>query len=392
MTLSFHTPMTDEPSFVSVHPADKSRHRTFWITDNAITDELWHDTDRLRAEYDEFYASAGARYLLVATDTAPLTGKKHLHVFLSFANAKTYRAVRARLPRGDHVATFSCQTEAHQQHCISYGRSKECFFEWGTAPVTAQAAGDAERERWENALSMARRGRLDGIPASMLVPHYRNFVSIRNDSLSARSFPDGTDIRRRFVWLVSHPGTGKSALAREIADGIVGTTDSCYNKISNTKWWDGYSGERFTLIDDFAPGFPTDVKQAMKIWCDRYAFRGEPKGGSMLIRPEYIFVTSNYSIQQCFGKVVDDLYEDTPDSLAMERRFTVIDMNYVEYKKPSYEAKKEQILSLLDLPEPQGEPEPAEPATLPLPIPVVPSSTIMVDDNPDLFTPDFFLF
>jgi len=112
----------------------------------------------------------------------------------------------------------------------------------------------------------------------------------------------------------------------------------------------------------------------------------------MLIRPEYIFVTSNYSIQQCFGKVVDDLYEDTPDSLAMERRFTVIDMNYVEYKKPSYEAKKEQILSLLDLPEPQGEPEPAEPATLPLPIPVVPSSTIMVDDNPDLFTPDFFLF
>lgn len=391
MTLSFHKPMTDEPSFDAVSAADKSRHRTFWITDNAVSDELWLDTDRLRAEYDEYFHGANAKYLLLAADTAPLTGKKHLHIFLSFANAKTYSAVRSRLPRGKNVATFSCQTEAHQQHCISYGRSKERFFEWGTAPITAQAAGDAERERWENALSMARLGRLDAIPASMLVPHYRNFVSIKNDAMSARSFPDGTDIRRRFVWLVSHPGTGKSALAREIADLITGQRDSCYNKVSNTKWWDGYAGEKFTLIDDFAPGFPTDVKQAMKIWCDRYAFRAEPKGGSMLIRPEYIFVTSNYTIQQCFGKVVNDLYEDTPDSLAMERRFTVIDMDWVEYKKESYEAKKAQILSLFGLPEHRSEPEPAELATVPLPVPIEPPDPILVNPNPDLFTPDFLI-
>lgn len=384
--------MSDEPTFDAVPDSDKTRHRTFWITDNAVADDLWLDSERLHAEYDEYFNATSPKYLLLAADTAPLTGKKHLHIFVSFTYAKTYRAVRTRLPRGKNVATFSCQTEAHQQHCVAYGRSKERFYEWGTAPITAKSAGDTERERWEDALSMARMGRLDAIPANMLVPHYRNFVSIKNDALQARSFPNGTDIRRRFVWLVSAPGTGKSALAREIADGIVGKTDACYNKISNTKWWDGYSGERFTLIDDFAPGFPTDVKQAMKIWCDRYAFRGEPKGGSMLIRPDFIFVTSNYTIQQCFGKVVDDLYEHTPDSLAMERRFTVIDMNYVEYKKQSYEDKKMQILSLLDLPEPPGEPEPEEPATLPLPIPIVPADPILVNPDPDLFTPEFLVF
>lgn len=38
----------------------------------------------------------------------------------------------------------------------------------------------------------------------------------------------------------------------------------------------------------------------IKQWCDHYPFKANQKGSQLLIRPEKIIVTSNYSIRECF--------------------------------------------------------------------------------------------
>jgi len=46
------------------------------------------------------------------------------------------------------------------------------------------------------------------------------------------------------------------------------------------KWWDGYSGQRVVLLEDFRHA---DLADYLKIWTDRYPFTAEIKGGT--VRP-----------------------------------------------------------------------------------------------------------
>lgn len=60
--------------------------------------------------------------------------------------------------------------------------------------------------------------------------------------------------------------------------------------------------------------------QHLKIWADRYPFTAEIKGGSIAISPSFtLIVTSNYEPGLCF--------HSPQDVEAIERRFTVIEMN-----------------------------------------------------------------
>ena len=74
---------------------------------------------------------------------------------------------------------------------------------------------------------------------------------------------------------------------------------SLYLKAQN-KWWDGYTGQKAVLIDDF------DLQGAcishhLKIWTDRWGCTGEIKGAQIPLAHERFYVTSNYHPSQIFG-------------------------------------------------------------------------------------------
>lgn len=93
-------------------------------------------------------------------------------------------------------------------------------------------------------------------------------------------------------------------------DYAVRTLDLLYVNSIN-KWYDGYKNEKCVLISDVETSHSSWLRY-FKIWADRYPFTAEIKGSSMIIRPKFIFVPSNFE----FRKVIPDSLVD-----AIEARF-----------------------------------------------------------------------
>ena len=106
-------------------------------------------------------------------------------------------------------------------------------------------------------------------------------------------------------WYWGPTGTGKSSGARK-------KFPNSYIK-SHNKWWDGYNGEDSVLIDDVDKNSEKWLGPLLKTWADHYPFKAEFKGGSSVIRPKHIVVTSNWSM--------DDMFTDQNVLEPLKRRF-----------------------------------------------------------------------
>ena len=128
----------------------------------------------------------------------------------------------------------------------------------------------------------------------------------------------------RGIWLHGPAGCGKSTWARAFATDHGGM----YEKAQN-KWFDGYNGEKCIVLDDLDTNA---LNHYLKIWADKYACKGEVKGGTVWLNHDYFIVTSNYSIHDIVSmgipewKPVDHALED-----ALDRRFRVMDLGNNEY-------------------------------------------------------------
>ena len=141
---------------------------------------------------------------------------------------------------------------------------------------------------------------------------------IHQDALLSRSDIDG---ELENLWYVGPPGTGKSLCARE-------KFPEHYLKALN-HWWDGYAGESTVIIDEWELTSGKFLGHHLKIWADRYAFKMEVKGSTLPPqRPKRIIITSNYTIEECFGA-------DPTLTAAVRRRFRVVDFALEPYISPT---------------------------------------------------------
>lgn len=194
-------------------------------------------------------------------------------------------------------------------------------WEYGVCPMSRQEAasrgGDATRLMYETVVNYAVSSDFQSIRQEypdLLVRHSASLMTVRT-MLQAmpESLPAGTVCG---IWLTGLPGTGKSTSVRRMHGAEL------YTKNPN-KWFDGYDPNihKYMVIEDLQPDHfraPYAMDYHLKIWADLSPFGAEVKRSSLTIRPLLVYVTSNYTIDECLDGICPI------KAAALKRRFHTV--------------------------------------------------------------------
>ncbi|APG55794.1 Rep [Pelorivirus melia] len=262
---------------------------------------------------EEAIKQINCEWLVFGHEHSSGQGTPHLQGAITF-NKRTYLATLKKLIPRAHFEIMQGNPQQSKDYCTKEDTSS--YFEKGIMPKPQHQAGnEANEAKWESAYQAAKEGRFDDIPRSLWIKHMRSFKQIFEDAKQDTDMTEYTDqdLKHHFLWIWGPTGTGKSHTAHRIAKEL-SPDEPPYIKDLN-KWWNGFTKQRVVIIEEADPKRCEHLASYFKKWADKWAFTAEAKGTVFpSCRPEYIIVTSNYSIAECFP-------EDA-DRLPLERRFT----------------------------------------------------------------------
>jgi len=243
------------------------------------------------------------------------SGTPHLQGYIRFNSQTSMKSAIKKIP-GAHIEIKKGTCE----QAIDYCKKDGVVYERGVKPVSQKTKGELNKRRWDDAFKAAQEGRFEDIPSDMRTRYYSTYKRIYEDS---QYKPEPlTELQNE--WRYGSTGTGKSRSAQEMYP-------DAYLKKANTKWWDGYTNQEVVIIDDFDK-YHVQLGYELKIWLDHYPFQAERKGGSAMIRPKKIIITSNYHPKE--------IWEDLKTLEPVLRRVTLVNYDDEVAPKPwhpSYE-------------------------------------------------------
>lgn len=248
-------------------------------------------------------------YLCYGIEICPKTKKEHLQGFVFLKNRWDITRLKRDLDPQAHYEGARGTVEHNIKYCSKDGK----FTEHGERPAEQHEEGNKTHKRkWAAARRNAAVGNFGDIPDDIYCKYRKNMHDINHYAQSQiynsqERLPDGFPVG---IWIHGDSGVGKSYLARKLAEDI---QEPFYEK-NTTKWWCNYNSERVVIIDDIDYSGGKSLSNRLKIWGDVYPFMAELKGSSRKIRPLFVIVTSQYT--------VDELFEADPKlSQALNRRF-----------------------------------------------------------------------
>ena len=268
-------------------------------------------------------------YLCFVEEVGSLNGVHHLHLYWVFCAPKPVTHLQkyfgnnrlggAVCPRGspEQILAYYSKDGVPEQ----FGANPQPFDVahagkggGGKAAAAGKKGGQLEKKRWEDARTVLKEGRILDLDPQIMIQHWSSCLKIQQYYKDIAPKVDKEQCRG--IWVYGKPGCGKSHWAREQALLEVGGDRSkVYFKDMSHKWWDGYKDQTVIVGDDFDP-YHKSLGYHLKIWLDRYTYFAELKGGSTC--PDYVsfYITSNYSIEECF--------EDDLTRAALRRRCKVV--------------------------------------------------------------------
>lgn len=277
----------------------------------------------------ELIKTWGTKYLIFGKEIGE-SGTPHLQGYVVFENARTLAQLKKKYSASAHWEIAKGTPKQASEYCEKDGD----FFEKGVRPVEPLVKGLMEKDRWIDIRRLALAGDWDVLgqkypkeainSEKALIRHVELVQKRKNPAVTIQ----GSEMPHR--WYYGLPGTGKSMSARDEFPGA-------YIKDPQTKWWDGYVGQKVAIIEDFDK-YQKAQGGDMKRWMDRYPFQAEFKGGMSIIRPEMIIVTSNYT--------PDEIWDDEITVSAVSRRITLREFVGAPVVKPMSLSPPEDISPL----------------------------------------------
>lgn len=253
-------------------------------------------------EEAEHLTNIDVKYIVFGKEVGE-QGTPHLQGFVVFNKRMVLNKVKELIGERAHLEVARGSNSEAANYCKKDGN----FIERGELPADrGRAGGEATKRKWEDAYDAAAKGDFDAIPREMFIKYRKAFREIYQEELNRSTLAIGDiDLKKHFIWIYGPTGTGKSHLARSLAM-LIDQEHPPYLKGLN-KWWSGYQQQKVVIIEEASPETCKFLAPLFKQWCDKWPFVAETKGGSFEhgIRPDYIFITSNYSLEECFPEQND---------------------------------------------------------------------------------------
>lgn len=223
-------------------------------------------------------------------EISPTTGKEHLQGYVHLDQARNLQWCKNHLSESAH---FEIRRGSHDDavaYCSKVETRKpgESPVFFGQPPVNqgkrndikalkeAVDSGIAELELWDTHFSSMLR-------------YYKAVSQYR----ILRDPPRSNPCYSYCFWGPS--GTGKSHMATILASKLSNEPPfwlPAPNSSTGALWWDGYTGQKVVIIDEFYGWIPHPT--CLRI-CDRYDLTVQTKGGSRRLLAEHVIFTSNKS-------------------------------------------------------------------------------------------------
>lgn len=214
------------------------------------------------------------------------SGTPHIQGYAELTKRTRFATVSKTIPRA-HIEMRKGTQKQARDYCKEDGN----WLEWGT-PKKQGARVD---------LPIMKRLAIDeGMRGVTAISNSMQQIRVCEKFLTYNE--PCRDWKPLIIWIWGPTGTGKSATARQLCG------DDLYTKNTGTKWWDGYDGHEFVIIDDFRDSWwPITYMLAL---LDRYEFQVEVKGGQRQMRAKTIIITSAYAPNNTYlgtGEAIDQL-------------------------------------------------------------------------------------
>lgn len=232
-------------------------------------------------EYDGYlqslkqYAEKECSYAVWGYEVCPKTNRPHLQGYVHWSGPRSLGAFSSKFGNC-HVEKPIGTPKQNREYCLKIrpgDKPNERFEEYGVLPV------QGHRTDWDSAVQQLKNGVdvTDIIEQQpQLLPCQRALREFKNLLLK----PVERDVE--VIVLYGAGGVGKTRWARDNYPGL-------YKKPAS-EWWDGYTGQKAVLLDDFYGWIKYhDILTIL----DRYAVNLPFKGGYVWAQYDTVIITSN---------------------------------------------------------------------------------------------------